>query len=173
MPMKLLLIVVLVISVLTLLYFAITEKGPIMLRIVVAVTGAIISLSVLFLWVLSLLALLLIMWHYFPQAVTAEHWQDLLYAALATVGSQFVYEITVEKVILLLFKKRHVNASFATSFVYVLKALVTYVLLLALSGLLLGAIWNRNAVLIIAGVQTLIDFFLDKLTKSSPDYQLR
>jgi len=144
-----------------------------MLRIVVAVTGALISLSVLFLLAFPLLVLLLIMWHYFPEAVTVEHWQELLYVALATVGGQFIYEITIEKVILLFFKERRMNIFFATIIVYVLKAMVTYVLLLALSGLLLGAIWNHDIIWIIVCIQTIIEFLLDKLTKSSPDYELK
>ncbi|MDI3328381.1 MAG: hypothetical protein QJR06_07500 [Alicyclobacillaceae bacterium] len=162
--MNFVLIAVLIVVLLGLLYSLVIEKNRPRLRAIVASIGAVISLAVVFVGIVPLLVLLSIAWKYFPGHIVAEDWFSILYVALVTEAVRFIYEITAEKIMILLLKAKRIDPSF----VYVFKVFVTFILLLVVPWLLLHTQWSPSAVFLIAGLQTLVDFFLDKLTKSPP-----
>jgi hypothetical protein len=137
------------------------EENKFVRRIVAAI-AALISLMVLFVTSLSPLALMLVMKYLFPSSLPTDHWIEVLYVSLITVAGLFMYEITVEKFLLAFLKIKRID----TSLTLVLRAILTFFLILWGSEWLVNAEWSRSAILVLSGLNTLVDYLIDKLTKS-------
>lgn len=98
--------------------------------------------------------------HYYPQAIPVGGVHDLIVVALAVAAGLHLSEITLEKIV-----EYKVKRSKGLSFLYVYRMFLAWSLLLLFSHFFYQHRWDVNAMMVIAGLYSLIGYVMHWFTK--------
>lgn len=158
--MKLAAIIVLIIILVALLYsFVLRDERNSAIRIAASVIGAIFSMAGLLLVVIVPFVLLLAARYFFPDAIPADSWLDVLYVCLLVAAGQFMYEATIEKTCIAIIQMKKISRSL----LLVIKTIATVVLIAWISQWLSPG-WSLSMILVVAVLNTIIDYIIDRLS---------
>lgn len=164
--MILIAILILIVIVFALVYFYVLRNEPnAFMQGVAAVIAAVVSLVAVFAGFMIPFVLFMATRYFYPAAIPADDWLQILYVSLVTAAGLLLYELSPQKMFIAVFRAKKWNPSL----LLVIKAIATFVMINLAAGWLGHSDWNTSALIIIAVLNTLIEYGIDKATKSA-DY---
>jgi hypothetical protein len=143
--------------------FAVRSGEDLLFAWIGSLIASIITFSVVILTSFPLIFLIWIGNRYYPYSILINNWWDVINVIIFLASGLFLFELTIKKSLLRLFRLFQIPLSL----LLIIRAGLTYFLFqLGLAWLLPYSDWNNLLVFILSGVNTLIDSLLDKLTGS-------